>query len=85
METLCMLFGRCLSTVLVLRMAHRIWIETKQHSGTAGPGNMLGCCLITFYFLWVILSTSTVISLRYLPNSIQNSFISGVQFFVVTR
>ena len=26
-------------TVLVLRMAHRIWKETKQE-----PGNMLGCC-----------------------------------------
>ena len=28
-------------TVLVLRMAHRIWKETKQQPGTAGPGNML--------------------------------------------
>ena len=40
--------GQCIkkrdSTVLVLRMANRIWKETKQQPGTAGPGNMLGCC-----------------------------------------
>ena len=47
-------------TVLVLRMAHRMWKETKQEPGTAGPGNMLCCCLIYFHFLWAILSTSTV-------------------------
>ena len=47
-------------TVLVLRMAHthRIWKETKQQPGTAEPGNMLGCCLISLHFLWGILSTS---------------------------
>ena len=47
-------------TVLVLRMAHRIWKETKQPPVTPGPGNMLGCCLNSFHFLWAILSTSTV-------------------------
>ena len=47
-------------TVLVLRMAHRIWKETKQEQGSARPGNMLGCCLVAFHFLWAILSTSTV-------------------------
>ena len=47
-------------TVLVLRMGHRKWKETKQEPGTAGPGNMLGCCLNSFHFLWAILSTSTV-------------------------
>ena len=31
------------NTVLVLRMAHRIWKETKQEPGPAGPDNMLGC------------------------------------------
>ena len=31
-------------------MAHRKWIETKQLPGTAGPGSMLGCCLISFHF-----------------------------------
>ena len=51
---------RVQTTVLVLRMAHRIWKETKQQPGTAVPGNMLGCCLISFHFLWAILSTSTV-------------------------
>ena len=47
-------------TVLVLRMAHRIWKETKQHPCTAGPDNMLGCCLFSFHFLLAILSMSTV-------------------------
>ena len=41
-------------------MAHRIWKETKQEPGTAGPGNMLGCCLVSYHFLRAILSTSTV-------------------------
>ena len=48
-------------TVLVLKMAHRIWKETKQHPDTAGPDNRLGCCLVSFHFLWAILSTSTVV------------------------
>ena len=26
----------------------------KKLPGTAGPGNMLGCCLIYFHFLWAI-------------------------------
>ena len=47
-------------TVLVLRMAQRKWKDTKQQPCTAGPGNMLGCCLIYFHFQWAILSTSTV-------------------------
>ena len=33
------------------RMAYRKWKETKVQPGTAGPGNMLGCCLISFHFL----------------------------------
>ena len=49
-------------TVLVLKMAHRIWKKTKQEPGTAGPGNMLGCCLVSFRFLSAILSTSTVVT-----------------------
>ena len=32
-------------------MAHRKWKETKQLPCTAGPGNMLGCCLISFHFM----------------------------------
>ena len=53
-------------TVLVLRIAHRKWKETKLQPGTAGPGNMLGSRLVSFHFLSVILSTSTV-DLRGLP------------------
>ena len=41
-------------------MAHRKWRETKLHPGTAGPGSMLGCCLIYFHFLWAILCPQTV-------------------------
>ena len=38
------------STVRVDRLPHRKWKETKQQ-----PGNMLGCCLVSFHFLWAIL------------------------------
>ena len=31
-------------------MAHRKWKEARQLPGTAGPGNMLGCCLVSFHF-----------------------------------
>ena len=31
------------------RMAYRKWKETKQQLGTAEPGNMLGCRLISFH------------------------------------
>ena len=47
---------RCMSkhsesyTVLVLWMAQRKWKDTKQQPGTAGPGNMLGCCLISLHY-----------------------------------
>ena len=35
-------------------MAHRKWKEAKQLPGRAGPGNMLGCSLISFHFLLAI-------------------------------
>ena len=35
-------------------MAHMKWKEALQLPGTAGPGNMLGCCSISFHFLWAI-------------------------------
>ena len=65
------------STVLVLRMAHRIWKETKQQPGTPGTGNMPGCCLVSFHFLWANLSTSTVVSILKETESdhVQNSAI----------
>ena len=47
-------------TVLVLRMANTKWKETKQQlSMLPGPAEP-GCCLVSFHFLWAILSTSTV-------------------------
>ena len=50
-----------LFTELLHRMWYRKWRETKQEPGTAGPGNMLGSCLVSLHFLWAILSTSTVV------------------------
>ena len=35
-------------------MAHWKWKETKLQPGTAGPGNMLGCSLVSLHFLWAI-------------------------------
>ena len=41
-------------------MAHRKWKEIKQQlSMLPGPA-VPGCCLVSFHFLWAILSTSTV-------------------------
>ena len=47
-------------TVRVDSFPHRKWIEIQQQPGTAGPGNMLGRCLIYYHFLWGKLSTRTV-------------------------
>ena len=48
-------------TVRVDSLPHRKWKEIKQQPGTAGPGNMLGCCLIYFHFRWDKLSKLTVV------------------------
>ena len=42
------------------RIDHRKWKETKLQPGTAGPGNMLGCCLVSFHFMWAILCPQAV-------------------------
>ena len=41
-------------------MSHRKQKETKQQPGTAGPGNILGCCLVSLHFLRDIHSTHLV-------------------------
>ena len=41
-------------------MSHRKRKETKQQPGTAGPGNMLGCCLVSHCLLYDIHSTHPV-------------------------
>ena len=56
----CTLTSKFYSTVRVDSLPHRKWKETKQEPGTTGPGNMLGCCLVSFHFLWGKLSTRTV-------------------------
>ena len=50
-------------TVCGHRMAYRKWKETNVQPGTAGPGNMLGCSLVSFHFLWAILCPQAVGSL----------------------
>ena len=48
-------------TVLVLRMAHRKGKEIKQQPSMLPGPAVPGSCLVSFHFLWAILSTSTVI------------------------
>ena len=48
-------------TVLVLRMAHRKWKETKQLPSMLPVPAVPDCCLVSFHILWAILSTSTVV------------------------
>ena len=60
-------------------MAHRISKETKQEPGTAGSGNMLGCCFVALHFLWAILSTSTVDKISKLNVALRNKVGGCVQ------
>ena len=46
-------------------------LSNKQQLGTAGAGNMLGCCLVSFHFLWAILCPQTV-KVRPLSGAILN-------------
>ena len=46
--------------MLVLRMAHMKWKEFKQQPSMLPGSAVPGSCLVSFYFLWAILSTSTV-------------------------
>ena len=55
---------------------HRMWKETKQEPGTAEPGNMLCCCLVSFHFLWAILSTSIV------PPALYDSYLIPKRIFL---
>ena len=52
---------RYICTVLVLRMAHGKWKETKQQPSMLPGPAVTGCCLVYFHILWAILSTSTVL------------------------
>ena len=49
------------STERLHRMKHRKWKETKQQPGTAGPGNKLGCCLVSLHFLCHLLCGRSVL------------------------
>ena len=61
-----------ISTVLVLRTAHRIWKEIKQQPSMLPGPAVPGCCLVSFHFLWAILSMSTVGRLK--PLLVRSSF-----------
>ena len=53
--------NRSTRTVLVLRMAHRKWKEFKQQPSMLPGSAVPGSWLVSFYFLWAILSTSSVL------------------------
>ena len=46
--------------MLVCRMPHRKWRETKQHPSRANLCQQLSCSLLCLHFLWGILRTSRV-------------------------
>ena len=48
------------STVFVLRMAHRKWKEIKQQPSLLPGPAVPGCSLVSFHFLWVILCPQAV-------------------------
>ena len=47
-------------TVLVCRMSHRKWRETKQEPSRARLGHQISSCLVSLHFLCDILATGTV-------------------------
>ena len=72
----------CVSKTYTGRMgwiSHRKWKETKQLPGTARPGNMLGCCLNSFHFMWVIHSSSSNLLniLTPFPPSLRTSYMES--------
>ena len=48
------------NTVIVARMWHWKWRETKQQLSRARSGHQIGCCLVSLHFLCDILATITV-------------------------
>ena len=59
-------------------MAHRKWKEAKQLPDTAGPGNMLGCSLVSFHFLWAILCLQAVEGHLGIPKTVILIILSSV-------
>ena len=48
------------NTVIVARMWHWKWRETKQQLSRARSGHQIGCCLVSLHFLCDILATITI-------------------------
>ena len=48
-------------TVIVARMSHWKWIETKQQPSRARSGHQISCCLVSLRFLCNILATITIV------------------------
>ena len=61
------------------RMAHRKWKETKLQPGTAGPGNMLGCCFVSFHFLWAIICLQAVIAIYIVGVNYQSRWVDTIR------
>ena len=61
-------------------MAHRKQKETKQQPSTAGPGNILGCCLVSLRFLCNIHSIHPVVLCQELLYSLINPITNPFQF-----
>ena len=68
-------------TVRVDSLPHRKWRDIQQQPGTAGPGNMLGCCLTFFHFLWGRLSTRTVQGIALMLSGVQAKW-SRIRFLI---
>ena len=52
----------------------------QQIPGTAGPGNMLSCCLDSFHFLWAILCAQDVLLRHKIRlNQTRSWFLAGIQ------
>ena len=45
---------RYITLVGVTALVKEVCPFLKQQPGTAGPGNTLGCCVLSFHFLWAI-------------------------------
>ena len=52
-----------LSTVIVDRMSHWKWRETKQQPSRARSGHQIRCCLVSLHFLCDIMETITVLNI----------------------
>ena len=53
-------FSKITTTVIVARMSHWKWRETKLQPSRARSGHHISCCLVSLHFLCDILAMITV-------------------------